>query len=220
MKKIEELHPYDKPREKLRAKGADALKNEELIAVILGSGIKGKDIRRLSKEIARYIADDPESVTLDALMGIRGLGQAKASQIVAALSLGKRLFERVHTPQIRSADDAFAMLRDYAYKRQEHFVSLTLDGASRPIEIRTVHIGTLNQSLVHPREVFADAIADRAAGVIVAHNHPSGTLAPSRADIRITERLKQTAEIIGIELLDHLILSAEGYYSFAEEGVL
>ena len=220
MKTLVELHPYDKPREKLRAKGTEALKNEELVAVILGSGIKGKDIRQLSKEIARRIADDPDAITLETLMHIRGLGQAKASQIVAALALGKRLFAHTPTPRIRCGDDAYALLRDYAYKRQEHFLSLTLDGASGLIRIRTVHIGTLNQSLVHPREVFADAIADRAAGVIVAHNHPSGTLVPSRTDIRITERLKQTADIVGIELLDHLILTPEGYYSFAEEGML
>lgn len=210
----------DKPREKLRHKGPEALKNEELIAVILGSGIRGKDIRKLSKEIAVLLSENPDMLTLETLTKIRGLGSAKASQIIAALSLGKRLFAPKEKRAIRSAADAYRLMREYAYKVQEHFVALTLDGASRPIRLRTVHIGTLNQSLVHPREVFADAIADRAAGVIVAHNHPSGTLLPSRADERITERLKQSAEIVGIDLLDHLILSSEGYYSFSEEGRL
>ena len=97
---------------------------------------------------------------------------------------------------------------------------ITLDGASHIINTRTVFIGTLNQSLVHPREVFADAIADRAAGVIVAHNHPSGTLSASRADIAVTQRLEEVAKLVGIELLDHVILAKDGFYSFSDEGLL
>ena len=97
---------------------------------------------------------------------------------------------------------------------------MTLDGASHIINTRTVFIGTLNQSLVHPREVFADAIADRAAGIIVAHNHPSGTLAASRADIQVTQRLDEVSKLVGIELLDHVILAKDGFYSFTEEGLL
>ncbi|MEA1880010.1 MAG: JAB domain-containing protein, partial [Campylobacterota bacterium] len=105
-------------------------------------------------------------------------------------------------------------------KNQEHFLSITLDGASHIISTRTVFIGTLNQSMVHPREVFADAIADRAAGIIIAHNHPSGTLEASRADISITQRLKEVSRLVGIELLDHVILSKHGFYSFSDEGLL
>ena len=103
---------------------------------------------------------------------------------------------------------------------QEHFLTITLDGASHIINTRTVFIGTLNQSLVHPREVFADAIADRAAGIIIAHNHPSGILEASRADIQITQRLKEVSKLVGIELLDHVILSKHGFYSFSDEGLL
>ena len=122
--------------------------------------------------------------------------------------------------RITSASDVYSLLAEYATQEKEHFLMITLDGASKVIEKRVIHIGTLNQSLVHPREVFRPAILDNAVGVIVAHNHPSGTLEPSRADIQITQRLKEVAKLVGIELLDHVIISKEGYYSFSDEGVL
>ena len=112
-------------------------------------------------------------------------------------------------------------LKAFSSKSQEHFLTITLDGASHIINTRTVFIGTLNQSLVHPREVFADAIADRArGGIIIVHNHPSGTLEASRADVAITQRLKEVSKLVGIELLDHMILSKHGFYSFSDEGLL
>jgi len=122
--------------------------------------------------------------------------------------------------RITSAADAYASLAEYACESKEHFLLITLDGASKVIEKRVIHIGTLNQSLVHPREVFRPAILDNAAGVIIAHNHPSGTLEASRADVQITQRLKDVAKLVGIELLDHVILSKHGYYSFSDEGIL
>jgi len=122
--------------------------------------------------------------------------------------------------RITSAQDVYSLLIDYSLEDREHFILITLDGASKVIEQRVIHIGTLNQSLVHPREVFRPAILDNAAGVIIAHNHPSGTLEASRADIQITQRLKEVAKLVGIELLDHVILSKEGYYSLSDEGLL
>ncbi len=122
--------------------------------------------------------------------------------------------------RITSASDVYAQLHDYTTKEKEYFLLITLDGASHIIEKRVIHIGTLNQSLVHPREVFKPAILDNSAGIIIAHNHPSGTLKASRADIQITQRLKEVAKLVGIELLDHVILSKEGYYSLSEEGLL
>ena len=123
-------------------------------------------------------------------------------------------------PRITSASDVYHALAEYSTKQQEHFMMITLDGASKVIEQRVIFIGTLNQSLVHPREVFRPAILDNAAGVIIAHNHPSGTLESSRADIQITDRLKEVAKLVGIELLDHLIISKNGYYSFSDEGLM
>lgn len=219
MKKIQELYHQDKPREKLIQRGVTALKNEELLAILLGSGIQGKDVRKLAKEIISLMDRGVDRLTIEKLCQIHGLGIAKASQILAALELSKRYFLSQHR-QISDAQDVFDELKAFADRKQEYFLTITLDGASHIIETRTVFIGTLNQSLVHPREVFADAICDRAAGIIVAHNHPSGTREPSRADIQITQRLKEVSRLVGIELLDHVILTKQGYYSFSDEGLL
>ncbi len=122
--------------------------------------------------------------------------------------------------RVTSAADVYHALAEYSCKQQEHFMTISLDGASKIIEKRVIFIGTLNQSLVHPREVFRPAILDNAAGIIIVHNHPSGTLEASRADIQITQRLKEVSKLVGIELLDHVIISKNGYYSFSDEGAL
>jgi DNA repair protein RadC len=181
--------------------------------------VQGKDVRKLAREIIALMDEGLEKLTLERLCRIHGLGRAKASQILASIELSKRYLIRSNK-RITDAKDVYEELRSFSTKSQEHFLTITLDGASHIINTRTVFIGTLNQSLVHPREVFADAIADRAAGVIIAHNHPSGTCEPSRADIQITRRLKEVATLVGIELLDHVILTKDGYYSFSDEGVL
>lgn len=219
MKTIKELYKDDKPREKLLKKGVKALKNDELLAILLGSGVQGKDVRKLAREIVALLDKSYETISLDELCKIHGLGLAKASQILASIELVKR-YNAHSNKKINSAQDVYEELKPFAKKQQEYFLVMTLDGASHLINTRTVFIGTLNQTLVHPREVFADAIADRAAGIIVAHNHPSGTLHPSRADIGITERLDEVAKLVGIELLDHVIITKDGFYSFAEEGMI
>jgi DNA repair protein RadC len=223
MKTIDQLHRYDKPREKLAARGAQALKNDELMAVLLGSGVRGKDVRKLSREIValmdRHFDASDATLTLDTLCAVHGLGTAKASQILAALELSGRYLSRSNR-RITSAADVYNELKSFSTKAQEHFLVITLDGASHIINTRTVFIGTLNRSLVHPREVFADAIADRAAGIIIAHNHPSGVLDASHADRQITQRLKEVSTLVGIELLDHVILTRDGYVSFSDEGWL
>ena len=136
------------------------------------------------------------------------------------LLMVKEEAQRQKIDRVTSAQDVYSLLYEYSTKEKEHFLLLTLDGSSHVIEQRVIHIGTLNQSLVHPREVFRPAIIDNSAGVIIAHNHPSGTLEASRADIQITQRLKEVAKLVGIELLDHVILSKEGFYSFSDEGLL
>ncbi|AKF25772.1 hypothetical protein YH65_10525 [Sulfurovum lithotrophicum] len=219
MKTLRQLHKNDKPREKLASRGVQVLKNDELLAVLLGSGVQGKDVRKLAKEIVSIMDDNFDKLSLDKLCDIHGLGIAKASQILAAIELSKRYLIHSHK-RICSARDVYDELKQFSTKTQEYFLTITLDGASHIINTRTVFIGTLNQSIVHPREVFADAISDRAAGIIIAHNHPSGTLEASRADIQITQRLKEVSRLVGIELLDHVILSRQGYYSFSDEGLL
>ncbi len=219
MIKIQELHKDDKPREKLALKGAEALKDHELLAILLGTGIKDKDVFKLSKEIIKMFEKDFDSLDLDKLLNIHGLGLAKASQILSAIELSRRYLIKQNRC-IRFAKDIYEELREFANKKQEHFITITLDGASHIIEKRVVFIGTLNQSLVHPREVFADAISDRAASIIIAHNHPSGQLRPSQEDKLVTQRLKGVSKIVGIELLDHVIVSKEGFYSFRDHNIL
>jgi len=219
MTALRDLHKDDKPREKLLNKGVEALKNDELLAILLGSGVQGKDVRKLAREIVHMMDKGFDKLTLQGLCDIHGLGQAKASQILASIELSKRYLIQSNK-RITSAREVYEELKSFSTKSQEHFLTITLDGASHIINMRTVFIGTLNQSLVHPREVFADAIADRAAGIIIAHNHPSGTLEASRADIQITQRLKEVSKLVGIELLDHVILAKDGWYSFSDEGLL
>lgn len=219
MKSISELESFDKPREKLTKKGAVALKEYELLAILLGSGTKDKDVLQLSREIVKLFDDDFENMSLEKLTAIHGLGLAKASQILSAIELSKRYLIK-QNKKITSADDIYTELTEYKNKKQEYFLVFTLDGANHIIEKRVVFIGTLNHSLVHPREVFADALTDRAASIILAHNHPSGELNASSEDILITKRLQESAKLLGIELLDHIIISKNGYLSMRDEELL
>lgn len=219
MKTINELYKDDRPREKLLKKGTASLKTYELLAILLGSGTQGKDVIKLSKEIIKILDDDFDTITLNRLLAVHGLGQAKAMQILSAIELSRRYLIKQNI-KITSAEDVYKELLEYSTKKQEYFLCITLDGASHIIQKRIISIGTLNQSLVHPREVFSDAISDRAAGIIIAHNHPSGQLEASIEDKRVTKRLKEVGAIMGIELLDHVILSREGYLSLRDEGLL
>lgn len=219
MKRVGELYEKDRPREKLKAKGPAALKNYELIAVLLGSGTKKRDIIGLSKETEKLLEADFEGLSLEKLTNVHGLGPAKAMQILAAIELSRRHLIKKNT-KISCAEDVWRELLGYADKKQEYFLSVTLDGAGHIIEKRIVTVGTLNQSLVHPRELFADAITDRAAGIVIAHNHPSGQCFPSSEDRRVTSRIKEVSSIIGIELIDHVIITKDSWFSFAEEGEL
>ncbi len=219
MKTIDELDNFDKPREKLVKKGVASLKDYELLAIVLGSGTKDKDVLKLSREIIKLFEDDFENLSLEKLTAIHGLGQAKSAQILSAIELSKRHLIK-QNKKITNAQDIYHELQEYKAKKQEYFIVITLDGANHIIEKRVVFIGTLNHSLVHPREVFADALTDRAASIILAHNHPSGSLEPSTQDILITKRLNESAKLLGIDILDHIIISKNGYFSMKEEELL
>ena len=212
MKTISQLDIIDKPRERLLKNGASALKDYELVSVLLGSGIKGKDVFSLSREIIKHFQQDFPDITMEKLSSIHGLGTAKASQILSAIELSQRYLLKDHT-KISSPKDVYEELKEYRDKRQEYFLTIYLDGANRIIEKRVISIGILNQSVVHPREVFAPAMELRAASIIVSHNHPSGTLEASYEDIEVTKRLKESAELLGIEFLDHIIITKDGYIS-------
>jgi len=210
---------HSRPREKLREKGASALTDDELVAAILGMGTTGVDVRTISRQVAGLIREHKEALSLDHLLRVPGVGLAKAAQILSAFELARRHLLK-DTIKITVAQDALPLVADIAAKQQEYFVCMSLNGANELIEKRIVTIGLLDKSPVHPREVFADVIADRAAAVIFAHNHPSGELQPSEADSRVHDQLTEAAKILGIRVLDHLIVTRKGYYSFQEAGLI
>ncbi len=200
-----------RPREKLQAKGAKSLSDYELLMAIIGSGDKYADVTKLARDIKKLIAVRGSELTYDDLISIKSIGPAKATQIMAGFELWRRQFEVSERPIIDSPESAMAQLADIRTKQQEYFVCLTLDGANRLIAKRIISIGTLTSSLVHPREVFADAITDRAASIIVAHNHPSGNLQPSDADRAVTERLREAGELLGIHVVGHIVLTRDSF---------
>lgn len=208
-----------RPREKLQERGAVALSDNELIAVILGSGNKGSDVMTLSSRIAKLLTEKKNKFTLSDLTGIDGMGIAKASQIMAAFELARRYIAK-DTVTITQPEHVLPLLADIVNKQQEYFVCISLNGANEVIEKRLVTVGLLNNCQVHPREVFADVITDRAASVIFAHNHPSGELTPSQSDIKIQEQLMEAGKILGINIIDHIIVSKRGYYSFQADGLI
>lgn len=211
---IAQLPTDDRPRERLQLLGADALSTAELIAIVLGSGMRGKSVLALSQEIlARY--PNPGKATLAELCEINGLGPAKAVQLHAALALSSRInHSRDVRQKIVSPEAAYSLVRDRLEEAtQEHFLVLLLDAKCRLITIETVAVGTLTEVLVHPREVFRPAIRHSAAGLILVHNHPSGDPTPSDEDKSVTLSLSQAAELLQIEFHDHLIIGNNSFKS-------
>lgn len=215
MKTIKEMPEHSRPREKLRENGVASLTDEELVAAILGMGTAGIDVRTMSKQVASLINEHQERLALNHLLEVPGIGLAKAGQIISGFELARRHLLS-DTVKVECAEDVLPLLDEIRSKSQEHFICITLNGANEVIEKRTVTVGLLDRSQVHPREVFADVIADRAAAVIFAHNHPSGDVQPSDADMKTQDQLVQAAKILGIRVLDHVIVSKKGYYSFQE----
>lgn len=202
-----------RPREKLQARGAASLSDYELLMAIIGSGNAQADVTKIARDVQKLLVEKGSSLTYEDLLTVKSLGPAKSTQIMAGFELWRRQFEVSDRPIIDSPDKAAEQLTDIRDKKQEHFVTLTLDGANRLIAKRIITIGTLTASLVHPREVFAEAITDRAASIIIAHNHPSGNLQPSDADRNVTERLQEVGELLGINLVDHIIITGDNFRS-------
>jgi len=205
--RMTERHIDDRPREKLAKKGAHALSDYELLMAIIGSGNAQADVTKIARAVHKIMKEKGSELTYEDLLAVKSLGPAKTAQIMAGFELWRRQFEVPDRPIIDSPEKAADQLVDIRDKKQEYFVCLTLDGANRLIATRVITIGTLTGSLVHPREVFADAITDRAASVIIAHNHPSGNLEPSLTDREVTKRLRAAAELLGINLVDHIIVT-------------
>jgi len=219
LKHIKEIPDFDRPRERLASKGPEALSDTELLAVLLGSGIKGKDVFQVAHAILQKLDRDGEKINVKALVSIEGVGFARACQIVASFELARRrLFKKSFV--IQNAEDALPLISYIADKKQEYFLCISLNGANEVIRNRVVTVGLLNTNQVHPREVFADAISDRAASIILAHNHPSGVLKPSPNDLAATKQLVDAGKILGIPVLDHLIITKKGFLSFKEMGLI
>jgi DNA repair protein RadC len=218
-KPIDQIPKYDRPREKLLTKGPGALSDQELLAVLLGKGSPRMDVMTLAGKVARVMDERGLDVRVDDLTSFEGIGQAKAALVLAAIEYARRRI-KPEGLKITTPSDVLPLIRHFADRRQEHFLCITINGANEVLNVRVVSIGLVDRSPVHPREVFADALADRASGIVVAHNHPAGNLEPSEADLYITLQLRQAGEIMGIELLDHIVFNRKAYYSFLEAGKL
>lgn len=211
MSKMSDRRKDLRPREKLQSRGAASLSDYELLMAIIGSGNAQADVTKIARDVQKLLKEKGSELTYDDLLSVKSLGPAKATNIMASFELWRRQFEVSERPIIDSPEAAVTQLTDIRDKKQEYFVCLTLDGANRLIAKRIISIGTLTSSLVHPREVFADAITDRAASIIVAHNHPSGNLDASQADRDVTERLTSAGGLLGIKLIDHIIVSKDDF---------
>jgi DNA repair protein RadC len=208
-----------RPREKLISSGPEALADHELLAILLNTGIQGKNVNALAAELLELLDKAKGIPSIKALCQLTGMGFSKAAAIAAMLEFGKRRWGAAGT-HIRQPGDIFNTVRHFADRRQERFICLSLNGAHELIEARTVTLGLVNRTIVHPREVFADPILDRASAIAVAHNHPSGQLKPSPEDDDITVQLAQSAKILGLRFLDHVIFTDTGFYSYRQTGRL
>jgi len=211
--KIKDRYKDDRPREKLAKFGPAKLSDLELLMAVIGSGNAQAGVEQIARSVLKLIKTQGADIDYTTLREVTGLGEAKIAVLLANFELARRYLLNGERPIIDSPEKAVELLSDIRDKKQEYFVCLTLDGANRLIVKRVVTIGTLTASLVHPREVFADAIADRAASIIVAHNHPSGSLEASQADKDVTNRLAEAGKLLGITLNDHIIVTKSDYIS-------
>jgi DNA repair protein RadC len=205
------------PREKIQKLGPKALSNEELLALILGSGTQNCGVLELSRQLSEYLSSANEFPSFESLVKIRGLGMAKATQVLACLELSARYILGGKVNPVKSPEDLAKRLAYLKYERQEHFVLVSLDSANNIIKVHNLTLGLVNQTPVHPREAFAHAIEDRAVAVIFAHNHPSGNTEPSPEDYGITRVLCAAGKIIQIPVIDHVIVGKSGITSLCRE---
>ena len=222
---IKDYPVTERPRERLLKDGPSSLSNHELLAILLRTGTKKESVLQMANRLLtkfeglRLLKD----ASVNEITSIKGIGAAKALQIIAAIELGRRIHRLQYEDRyiIRSPEDAANyVMEEMRFLTQEHFVCLYLNTKNQVIHQQTVFIGSLNASIVHPREVFKEAFRRSAASFICLHNHPSGDPGPSREDIEVTRRLNECGKLIGIELLDHLIIGDQKFVSLKEKGYL
>ena len=215
---LKEAENGAKPREKLERLGIGALTDKELLMLIIGSGNAKRPVDGIAEDLLRKL-DLMPMISTEEIMLIPGMGRAKASAIAAAMELGRRRSHR--KPRIvTTPEDVYREVSHYASREQEHLIVVLLNGAHEIIGTFVATIGLLNKTIVHPREVFVEAIRMRAAAIAIAHNHPSGNIDPSEEDKDVTKRLLLSGKILGIKLLDHIVFTDEKYYSFLEHGLM
>lgn len=221
MARIGDLHKVLRPRERLWRYGAGKLSNSELLAIILRTGRRGENAVELANRILkRYGRARLPEVTAQDLKEVAGLGFAKAAEIAAVFELGRRLLKGKRSTLYLNPRDVWKALHGIRDNKKEHFAVFFLDARSEEIRREVVSIGTLTESLVHPREVFEPAVRHLASHIIAAHNHPSGDAEPSAEDAKITKRLVECGRVLGIELVDHVIVTKAGFFSFRENGLI
>ncbi len=221
--KIKDLPKIERPREKLIAKGAENLKDSELLAILLRTGKTGKNVIEIASQIlTKHSKKRLLQMTYEDLLKISGIDSAKATTLLAAFELSKRAMEVNDTnlPTIVTPKDIVAQLTELRNNKKEHFIALYLNARNQLVHKETISMGTLNANLVHPREVFEPALKHSAANIMVAHNHPSGDPKPSEDDLEITKRLVEAGKMMGIEVVDHIIITKNSYLSFREQHLI
>lgn len=222
---IRDVHWEDRPRERLLNYGPESLSNPELLAILLRTGTKSESVLHLANRLLNQFEGlyGLKDASIEELTSIRGIGKAKAVQIIAAIELGRRINNLQFQDRyvIKSPEDgANYVMNDMRFLSQEHFVVAYLNTKNQVIHRQTIFIGSLNASIVHPREIFKEAFRRSAASIICFHNHPSGDPQPSREDIEVTKRLVECGKLLGIEVLDHLIIGDKKYVSMKEKGYM
>lgn len=215
MPKIKDISKIDRPREKMEKYGPGKLSDAELLAILLRTGTKDMNVIKLSQKILHKFKEDGISeATVEELKKVHGLGVAKACEIVACFELGRRKLNGKKNSILLSPKDVWERMEDIRGSKREHFVVFYLDSRNQEIKRDIISVGTLNESLVHPREVFENAIKHNAASIILAHNHPSGDVEPSQDDIEITKKLVHAGKILDIKVVDHVIVTDKKFKSF------
>lgn len=219
--KIRDLPRILRPREKLIKYGYGKLSNSELLAILLRTGRKGENVLKLAQRVLKKFGGTKLSKQgFKELRGCPGLGPTKACEIIASFELSKRLLKGKKSKILLNPKDVWEDLRDVRDRKKEHFIVFYLDSRNQEIKKEIISIGSINANLVHPREVFEPAVKGLAAQIILSHNHPSGDTEPSEDDSVVTKRLVKAGDILGIEVLDHIIVSKGGFFSFKENKLL
>ena len=222
--KIKDLPILERPRERVKRIGIENISNEELLAILIKTGTKNNSVKDIAQEVLKKLnsINNLENINYNTFNGIKGLGEVKTIEIMAAIELGKRIFllkeEKINL--IYNSPDVIYKNNYYLFigKKQEYFYCLYLDNKSRLIERKLLFMGTINQSIVHPREIFKEAYLTSASKIICLHNHPSGDIKPSKEDIYLTKSLVEIGKLQGISVIDHIIVGKDNYYSFYDKN--